>query len=260
MEIVAQSDTGRVRRNNEDAVAFDADRRLAVLADGMGGLDAGEVASSIAVQKIMEALVEALAAGRDGSEKLLTAAVENANLAILDKGAETRMDMGTTVVTWLLTDRGQCFIAHVGDSRAYRLRSGVLRRLTSDHSMVQQMVDDGLIGEAEAQTAPNRNVITRALGLDNRVRVDVRSWVHTPGDVYLLCSDGLTDLVTEMAIEQILQPICASADTPEAADGAGLHSRGAAARPSLQDAASALVSRANDAGGHDNISVLLIRP
>lgn len=238
MDIVAESDVGRVRRNNEDALAFDARRGIAVLADGMGGLDAGEVASRIAVERIMELLGEGLVERSVDPQLLITRAVQAANLDVCTHGREKQVDMGTTVVAWLLTAEGQCFIAHVGDSRAYRMRQGALKRLTSDHSMVQQMIDDGILGEAEALTAPNRNVITRALGLDVQVKVDVRSWVHMPGDLYLLCSDGLTDLIPEPEINQLLDE--RSGDLP------------AAARE--------LVGRANEAGGHDNISVLLISP
>ena len=238
MDIVAESDVGRVRRNNEDALAYDSGRGIAVLADGMGGLDAGEVASRIAVDRIMEVLGEGLAGEGSNPELLISQAVQAANLDICDRGRETRVDMGTTVVAWHLTAHGQCFIAHVGDSRAYRLRAGQLKRLTTDHSMVQQMIDDGILGEAEALTAPNRNVITRALGLNANVQVDVRSWVHMPGDLYLLCSDGLTDLIAEQEIKQLLEE--SSAD--------------------LAAAARDLVGRANEAGGHDNISVLLINP
>ena len=238
MDIVAESDVGRVRRNNEDAVAFDSDRGIAVLADGMGGLDAGEVASRIAVNRIMELLGEGLVEAGSDPEQIITRAVQAANLDICDKGQKTRVNMGTTVVAWHLTDQGQCFIAHVGDSRAYRMRQGQLKRLTTDHSMVQQMIDDGILGEAEALTAPNRNVITRALGLDVKVQVDVRSWVHMPDDLYLLCSDGLTDLIPEREINELLEELVT--DLP------------AAARD--------LVGRANEAGGHDNISVMLIKP
>ncbi len=238
MDIVAESDVGRVRRNNEDALAYDARRRVAVLADGMGGLDAGEVASRIAVDRIIDLLREGVADRGANPELLITNAVQAANLDVCSRGKEAQVDMGTTVVAWLLTAEGQCFIAHVGDSRAYRLRQGALKRLTSDHSMVQQMIDDGILGEAEALTAPNRNVITRALGLDVKVEVEVRSWVHTPGDLYLLCSDGLTDLIPEPEINQLLNE--------DSGD--------------LSAAAKELVSRANEAGGHDNITVLLIRP
>ncbi|MGE0622159.1 MAG: PP2C family serine/threonine-protein phosphatase [Pseudomonadales bacterium] len=237
MEIVAHSDTGRVRRNNEDAYAFDPEAGVAVLADGMGGLEAGEIASRIAVETILVGLREA----KRLSDATVVAVIAEANRAVLEKSIEKGVEMGTTVVTFLLTQQGQCLIGHVGDSRAYRVRAGILRRLTRDHSMVQQMIDEGLMNEAEAETSPNRNVITRALGLAGQVDVDVRSWVHTPGDLYLLCSDGLTDMVTEVEIQSIL------ADAP--ADEAGLAS-----------VATALVDRANDAGGHDNVSVLLIRP
>jgi len=236
MEIVAQSDTGRIRRNNEDAYAFDTDAGVAVLADGMGGLEAGEIASRIAVETILDGLRDA----KRLSDVAVVAAITQANRAVLEKSIEKGVEMGTTVVTWLLTGQGQCLIGHVGDSRAYRVRAGILRRLTRDHSMVQQMIDEGLINEAEAETSPNRNVITRALGLTGQVDVDVRSWVHTPGDLYLLCSDGLTDMVTEVEIQTIL----ADADADK----------------SLESAAAALVDRANDAGGHDNVSVMLIRP
>jgi protein phosphatase len=238
MDIVAQSDVGRVRRNNEDAIGFDARRGIAVLADGMGGLDAGEVASRIAVDSIMDSLVEGADMRGVDAEMLITRAVQTANVDVCARGRKTEVDMGTTVVTWLLTAEGQCFIAHVGDSRAYRLRKGELRRLTTDHSMVQQMIDEGLLGEAEALTAPNRNVITRALGLNMTVEVDVRSWVHMPGDLYLLCSDGLTDLINEREIGVLME----------------FHG------DALDQAAAGLVNRANEAGGHDNISVMLIRP
>jgi protein phosphatase len=238
MDIVAESDVGRVRRNNEDAFAFDADRGIAVLADGMGGLDAGEVASRLAVERIMEMLGEGLAERGVNPELVITRAVQAANADICTRGRESQANMGTTVVTWLLTAEGQCFIAHVGDSRAYRMREGALARLTSDHSMVQQMIDEGILGEAEALTAPNRNIITRALGLDVKVQVDVRSLVHMPGDLYLLCSDGLTDLIPEAEISALLGEFAGD----------------------MAAAAKALVSRANQAGGHDNISVLLISP
>ena len=240
MQIVAHSDTGRVRRNNEDAIGFDADAGVAVLADGMGGLDAGEVASRIAVDTVLEGLSDGVAF----SAPVLTAAIADANRAVLARSVERGVEMGTTVVTWLLTEQGQCLIGHVGDSRAYRFRSGILRRLTRDHSVVQQMIDDGLLNEAEAETSPNRNVITRALGLTGQVDVDVRSWVHTAGDVYLLCSDGLTDMVAEVDIQAILGDVGAPTGTED----------------SLQAVAAALVDRANEAGGHDNISVMLIRP
>lgn len=238
MEIIAQSDTGIVRQNNEDAMAYDAELAVAVLADGMGGLEAGEVASGVAVN----AIVEQLRQTPERSEQALAGAVAGANAAVREAAREAKVEMGTTVVAWLLTDQGQCFVAHVGDSRVYRLRGDTLRCLTSDHSMVQQMVDDGVLSQAEALTSPHRNVITRALGLEDRIKVDVRSWVYAVGDIYLLCSDGLTDMVTE---EEIGRTVARVLD-----GGAG----------SLAELAQALIGQANEAGGYDNISVLLIRP
>jgi len=238
IEMVARSDTGRVRSNNEDAVAFDDDAAIGVLADGMGGLDGGEVASRLAVDTILDAVKEE----RERSENVLKGAVESANRAVRSVAVDTRVDMGTTVVACLLTGRGQCFVAHVGDSRVYRIRDGALKRLTIDHSMVQQMIDDGVLSEMEAQSSAHRNVITRALGLEDQVLVDVRSWVHVPGDLFLLCSDGLTDMLTDSEIGAIIEP--------RLSDRHG----------ALTSIAGALIDGANDAGGHDNVSVLLIRP
>jgi serine/threonine protein phosphatase PrpC len=238
MEIIAHSDTGRVRRNNEDAIAFDVDHAVAILADGMGGLAHGEVASRLAV----DAVLAHLTASGKRTEEVLRAAIETANLEVREAGRSQAVDMGTTLVAWMASDRGQCFVAHVGDSRVYRIRDGMIKRLTSDHSVVQQMIDDGVISEAEAVASPSRNVITRALGLEEKVDVEVRSWVYTPQDLFLLCSDGLTDMVGDAE----LASICDS----WGAEGAG----------SLEVLADALVRSANDAGGHDNVSVLLIRP
>ena len=237
-EMIALSDAGRVRRNNEDAFAFDSTAGVAVLADGMGGLDAGEVASTVAV----EAIIDALQGVSEPGEGALASAIEVANAAVRQAAERAQSDMGTTVVVWLSNTPGQCFVAHVGDSRVYRLRDGALRQLTADHSIVQQMIDDGVLSEVEARTSIHRNVITRALGLEARVQVDVRSWVYVPGDLFLLCSDGLTDMVTDEEINRVLcDPLGGSPG-------------------SLANVAEALVASANEAGGNDNISVLLVRP
>ena len=237
MEIVARTDTGKVRTNNEDVVAFDAEAGIAVLADGMGGLDAGEVASRIAV----ESTLRLLRAADQRDEPTLIETIRDANQAVRTV-ASGDGQMGTTLVVWTLTPLGQCFVGHVGDSRAYRLRAGNLQRMTTDHSLVQQLVSDGILSEAEAVTAPNRNVITRAVGLEEKVEADIRSWVYSPGDVFLLCSDGLTDLISEPVVEEILNAQLAE---PEV---------------TLDSAADRLIRKANDAGGFDNISVILIRP
>ena len=149
--------------------------------------------------------------------------------------------MGTTVVVWVAAEHGQCFIAHVGDSRAYRWREAKLSALTSDHSLVQQMVDEGVLSASEALVAPNRNVVTRGIGLAADVATDVRSCVHAAGDVFLLCSDGLSDLVADSAIAAIFT--------------ARLQGSG-----DLLAAVEELIEAANQAGGVDNISVILIRP
>lgn len=237
MEIVARTDTGKVRTNNEDVVAFDAEAGIAVLADGMGGLDAGEVASRIAV----ESTLRLLRATDQRDEPTLIETIRDANQAVRTV-ASGDGQMGTTLVVWTLTPLGQCFVGHVGDSRAYRLRAGNLQRMTTDHSLVQQLVSEGILSEAEAVIAPNRNVITRAVGLEEKVEADIRSWVYSPGDVFLLCSDGLTDLISEPVVEEILNAQLAE---PEV---------------TLDSAADRLIRKANDAGGYDNISVILIRP
>lgn len=220
-------------------MAYDVEAAVAVLADGMGGLDRGEVASQVAVDTIVEHLTES--ASR--TEAILRRAIEVANGAVRKAGSRAESDIGTTVVAWMSTDSGQCFVAHVGDSRVYRIRAGKLKRLTSDHSMVQQMVDDGVLSEAEAETSPHRNVITRALGLEDEIEVDIRSWVYSAGDLFMLCSDGLTDMIQEAEIEKVV--------------GGLLHAEEAG---ELDGIAASLIERANDAGGFDNISVLLIRP
>ncbi|MEZ5551692.1 MAG: Stp1/IreP family PP2C-type Ser/Thr phosphatase [Pseudomonadales bacterium] len=240
IEIVGRSHTGQVRENNEDRIGFDTDLAIAVLADGMGGLNAGEVASKVAVETIVKSLKTCERIDEDAVEL----AIDQANAEVLEQSASRGETggMGTTVVVWTLTPQGQCFIGHVGDSRAYRLRNHTLKALTSDHSVVQQMLDEGVLSEGEARVAPNRNIITRAVGLESSVEVDVRSWVHGEGDLFLLCSDGLTDMLSDDEIYKLLLP---HIDESGAGD--------------LEAVADALVSAANSAGGHDNVSVLLIR-
>ncbi len=237
MEIVARTSVGMVRTNNEDVVAYDTSAGVAVLADGMGGLDAGEVASRIATAALLRVLRET--ESRD--ESILIEAIRSANTEVHAAGTDDHQ-IGTTVVVWTLTSLGQCFVGHVGDSRAYRLRSGSLKRMTTDHSLVQQLIDDRVMSEAEALTAPNRNIITRAVGLEDRVEAEVRSWVYLPGDVFLLCSDGLTDMVSDLVVEEILNAHLSGDDT------------------GLATAADRLIRKANDAGGFDNVSVILVRP
>ncbi len=224
------SDAGRVREHNEDAIAWDAEQGWAVLADGMGGHLAGEVASAIAVETISGELKRAVGA------RVLQRAVEQANAAIHQQAmAEPRLHtMGTTVVAVSLQE-GRLDCAHVGDSRLYRLRNGELHQLTRDHSLVQELVDEGMMDVEQARTSGQKNVITRALGLESTVEIELSTDLTRSNDCYLLCSDGLSDRLRDEQIATLL------------------------AGEVLPEVARALVDEANEHGGEDNISVIVIR-
>ena len=234
MLIVGRTDRGKVRKANEDAHAFDSERGFAVLADGMGGLEAGDVASALAVEVLRHGLTEA----PDRSAERLDALIVEANRAIIERARSIANGerMGTTIVVWCATENG-CTLAHVGDSRVYRYRDGVLTRLTKDHSVVQNMIDEGVITPDEARWAFNRNVITRALGIEREVEVDTAEEVHEPGDRYLLCSDGLTDLVDDDELARLCL-----------------------VEPDAHRLVDRFVDAANLAGGDDNITVVLVDP
>lgn len=236
----ALTDSGLVRGNNEDALAFDVDHGVAVLADGMGGYNAGEVASSMAVQFVKAELVRWLAAnGTHLSIKQVARVLEmcfaEANLAILNAAISNPhyAGMGTTLVAGVFHG-AKLVLAHVGDSRCYRLRDGVLTQITKDHSMLQEQVDAGVLTAEQAAIAPGKNLLTRALGVEELVRTEIREHQVQDGDLYLMCSDGLTDMMSDKAIQQVLS------DNTE-----------------LALKATELVARANINGGRDNISVLL---
>jgi protein phosphatase len=238
-----RSDTGRVRRGNEDAVAEDAALGLLVLADGMGGHNAGEVASQIAVRVILEKVRQALpgsTAGptaQNGSQVLQGAfAAANAAIHAAAQANPQHHGMGTTAVAALLGE-GRIAIAHVGDSRLYRLRAGKLTAITRDHSLIEDLVTRGHYSRDEASRAGRGNMLTRALGIESEVEVDVTEAGLDPGDIILLCSDGLTDMVDDASIERVL--LESGAD--------------------LEGSAAALVDTANRRGGRDNISVALAR-
>lgn len=226
------TDPGLCRSRNEDAVAWDADNRWALVADGMGGHLAGEVASALVVETVGERLD-----GRSAHDmkRLLRGAVIEANRRIHAEAAADaqRQGMGATVVLARFTPR-RLIVAHVGDSRLYRLRDGRLEQLTRDHSLVQELVDGGMISAEEARQSPHRNVITRAVGHRATVEVEVASYESRQGDRVLLCSDGLTDLVEDAPIATCL----GHPDTPERV-------------------ARSLVELANRQGGKDNIAVLV---
>ena len=228
------TDVGRVRQNNEDAIVILPEQGVAVLADGMGGYNAGEVASALATELVASALAQWLAesCGEIAPEDIaraMHASVASANHAIFE-AAHTRAEclgMGTTLVM---------AVCHVGDSRAYLWRGGELTRITRDHSLLQERMDAGLMTPEEAAESGFRGFVTRALGVEDWVQLDVSEMRARTGDVILLCSDGLTDMVDDSRLASLL------------AQSAELH-----------EAARALVDEANANGGRDNVSVALCR-
>ncbi len=241
------SDVGLVRGHNEDKIAWDENLGLVLLADGMGGHNAGEVASELAVNRIIDSLRGVLIPDIEGAvdrQAAVDEAIQHANNEIVQVALERQecAGMGTTIVLSLFHDESVIF-AHVGDSRIYRYRDGELSQITTDHSLVQEMVDNGYISEEEALTSASRNLITRALGISDTVEVDIIESDCRIGDLYLLCSDGLTDLVTDEEISAILEQY-------DQGDG---YSLGA-----LESIATSLISSANEKGGKDNISVVLV--
>lgn len=224
------TDTGRQRRANEDSLLARAP--LFVVADGMGGAQAGEVASRVAVESFQPGLPDGEPAERALAELAQTA---NARIHELSHSNAEHAGMGTTL-TAVYVGEEEVAIAHVGDSRAYCLRDGQLLRLTDDHSLVDELMRQGKLTPEEAVEHPQRSVITRALGPEGSVEVDTRTFSARAGDVYLLCSDGLTTMLAEPEIAALLL-----------------------GHPRLHDAGEALIGAANDAGGRDNITVILIR-
>ncbi len=227
----SKTETGKVRETNEDAV-LEAGNLFAV-ADGMGGHQAGEVASQMALSVISQYVEDNL--GLMNGEKMVEKAIESANSAVFQKANSSARfrDMGTTV-TMLYREGDSAYIGHVGDSRAYLLRGGTLRRLTADDSLVALLVEEGEITEEEARVHPQRNIILKALGLDRRIDPEVISVRIKPGDVFLLASDGLTGLVGDDLIARAL------------------------AESGPVEAAGRLVDLAMEAGGIDNISVVVV--
>jgi protein phosphatase len=239
-EIHTQTDTGLMRDGNEDAVAFDAAARLCILADGMGGYNAGEVASGMAVAFITSEMGRWLCqAGRQANAKevrrALEICVENANHSIFNAANSNPQytGMGTTLVVGVFQDN-RLLLGHIGDSRCYRLRGQELQQLTKDHSLRQEQLDAGLITAEQALIALNRNLVTRALGVEDTVLLEVNEHRVEGDDLYLMCSDGLTDMVGDETIAAIVL-----------------------ASGTLAQKAAQLIAAANDAGGYDNISVLL---
>lgn len=251
LEFVAQTDVGQVRDHNEDYVSCVEELGVAVLADGMGGLNAGEVASSMSVHLLMEELV----AWREGRPTVDTESSETSdelplNALVLKRAIEKTngavyhvsqtqpqcRGMGTTMVAVLFYDN-KLAVGHIGDSRMYRFRDNRLEQLTKDHSFVQELIDKGLFTKEQARNSNRKNVVTRALGVGPVVAAEVNEFKVKTGDVYLMCSDGLSDLVPDGDIGDCLKTF----------------------NGNLAECASHLIAMANANGGKDNITVVLAR-
>jgi PPM family protein phosphatase len=242
IEFFSATDTGRARSNNEDAVAIDEDCALAVLADGMGGYNAGEVASGMVTEFIRTELGRWLtevgeAATDPEVRRAMDICVDNANRAIFNAANANPQyaGMGTTLVVSVFRDH-RVLIGHVGDSRAYRLRAGRLAQITRDHSLLQEQIDAGLITPEQAAFSAHKNLVTRAVGVEDTVLLEIHQHELHPGDLFLLCSDGLSDMLEDESLGQLLMGY-----------------------DSLEEMGAALIAAANDAGGRDNIAVVLAR-
>lgn len=248
LQMTGKTDAGMVREHNEDCFLIVPESGIAILADGMGGHLAGEVASAMAIDRVTHSLLNAFARARTAKSGTATGAsfestalveaIRDANAAIHEasRSRPEQAGMGTTIVAAAFHDH-TLTVAHVGDSRLYRYRRGVLSQVTEDHSMVQELLRRGLMTAEEARTSLNRNLVTRALGIDPVVEVDVREQPYEKGDIYLLCSDGLNDVLTDDEIAAVL------ARHPD----------------NMESVAQQLVADVNARGGPDNVSIVLIR-
>lgn len=252
IQIVGRTDEGQVRDHNEDYISDNQTLGIAVLADGMGGLNAGEVASSMAVNMLMEQLTAYRLGNSEVPEELdqgetalaplpvrvLQRTVEMANDAVYE-ASQTQPQcegMGTTIIAGLFYDNKVSF-AHIGDSRVYRFRQSNLEQVTKDHSFVQELIDKGLYTKEEARISDKKNVVTRALGVAPFVDVECNEYTAEVGDIYMMCSDGLHDMVPDKEIERAFVELGGN----------------------LNQLSSYLVQLANANGGRDNISVILAR-
>jgi protein phosphatase len=248
LDIASHTDPGMVRSHNEDSIASIAEKGLVVLADGMGGYNAGEVASGMATTVITTELRQLLEdhpphevdpqSGHKAAMKMLQEQVAKANTSIY-QAAQSQPQyagMGTTLVVALFYDN-KMMVAHTGDSRLYRMRGDEFGQVTKDHSLLQEQIDAGMLTKEQAKHSSNKNLVTRALGIDPAVVTEIHEYDTQPGDIYLLCSDGLSDMVSDEDIGMALQALGAN----------------------LNLAAQQLVQMANDNGGRDNISVILIK-
>jgi protein phosphatase len=247
IKVVRRTDVGMLRDHNEDAVASDLSIGLLVLADGMGGYRAGEVASEIAVLTIAAEMTEAMREKAPSLQydsallpesNMLIAAVQHANAAIyqISQDQPQCAGMGTTLVVGVFANN-TLIVGHIGDSRMYQLRGGVLKQITEDHSLLQEQINSGLITKEQAKTSTHKNLVTKALGIDPLVELELNEFEVQVGDIYLMCSDGLSDLVEDEAIREILIE----------------------ANGNIDSASLKLINAANEMGGKDNISVVIAK-
>jgi protein phosphatase len=248
LEIFSQTHPGMVRSHNEDSVAYEPACGLVVLADGMGGYNAGEVASGIAVSVVVTEVSHGLLntnpvergekAGEELGVSLLRDNIQKANASIFHAAHSQPQyaGMGTTIVSGLFYDN-RVAVGHVGDSRMYRLRGEVLETITRDHSLLQEQIDSGMISVEDARLSKNKNLVTRAVGIDLDVDPEIHMYDVLVGDIYLLCSDGLNDMVEDDDIQSTLYAL----------------------QNNLPLAANQLVQMANDNGGRDSVSVILVK-
>lgn len=248
LHIVSLTDPGRVRGHNEDCVESRPEIGVVILADGMGGYNAGEVASGMATSLIASGLTQSWTVERlrkldrntaiELSRQLIQEEVSKSNTAIYATAEKDPQcaGMGTTLVVGIFFDNFLT-VGHIGDSRLYRMRNDVLEQLTRDHSLLQEQIDSGLISKEDARTSHNKNLVTRALGIDPSVDAEIHTHEVEEGDIYLLSSDGLNDMIEDEEVQMTL----------------------IALRSNLELTAQQLVQAANDAGGRDNISVMLVK-
>ena len=242
-EFAALTDVGRTRQNNEDSVAYTIETGIAVLADGMGGYNAGEIASGMSTAFLNSELSRWVQqAGKKPNladiKRAISICVGNANLSVFNAANSnpSYQGMGTTLVVGVL-QQDHLILGHIGDSRAYLLRGETFTQITKDHSMLQEQIDAGLITPEQAPFAANKNLVTRAVGVAAFVDTEIHEHAIAAGDIYLFCSDGLSDMISASSMAQVLRN----------------HNI------SLQSRAQTLIDAANAAGGRDNISVLLIQ-
>ncbi|MBY0574635.1 MAG: Stp1/IreP family PP2C-type Ser/Thr phosphatase [Undibacterium sp.] len=246
LEFASHTDTGLVRSHNEDAIVICAEAGLAVLADGMGGYNSGEVASQMSVDLVSQQIMEKQSLSwmprlpwqNSVPAKWISEAIIYANQKVITHASQhpDNYGMGTTIVV-ALCHQDRLVVGHVGDSRAYRYRGGVLCMITHDHSVLQSQIDAGLVSEAEAHFSPIKNLITRAIGSHMDIEVEVHDHQLQEGDIYLLCSDGLSDMLELQQMQLALQELSGDLDM----------------------CCKTLVYLANRQGGLDNISIILFR-